>query len=136
MMLMLAVLVHGAMGQQDTLMGPVPRMWSAPPPNMVLVEAGLHLEHSARLERTSWLVAGASLLAGVVFWAGDNVGARDVCWGLGAGGWVVWQVGSVGPKKAAGGQLRQGWRPDRLYEALPDSVGHAPPVRVGRNGGK
>lgn len=107
--------------------------WTDPPPPMQLVEAGFAMEADANLANAGWWMLAGGIVAGSAFYIENNSSqAAPVLVGIGLAGHITLGLLATRKRKRAALLLQQGWQPDKLYEMVPDSVGHAVPGTVKR----
>lgn len=105
------------------------RMYHQLPPPANLVNAGLFLEHDARMQRTgiwSALIGGA---ASAVLWEHNPDVGRSLAAASGTS-LLYFTIRSNRSRRKAGTLLQSGYRIDHRYEIIPDSVEVGPHMRI------
>lgn len=105
------------------------RIWHDLPPPANLVNAGLLLEHDARMQRSGLVVAVLAGTAGAIMYRhNEQVGLGIAGTGLCAG--LYLNLRGIESRRRSGKLLQSGYQITNRYELVPDSVEPGPHMRI------
>lgn len=136
---MALLLATGARAQPDSLAKMAEREWLRPatdgklwhelPPPANLVHAGDYLQHSGNMGQSALWTAVITGAVGAVLHT-ENPDVGRAVWALGGGATLYFTHRKHRSLRKAGSFLQSGYRIDKRYEIVPDSIDQGPHLRV------